>query len=349
MTTHAVATIVKPLPPHLFIRRETGAEMRWEAMAGQGYHTPVDRFFVRNHTATPLLDPSTWRLRLHGDGLRRPLTLTYGQLLAMPPATIDAAVECAGNGRRFYGTQQHQPVEGTAWGLGAIGVARWRGVPLRHLLQLAGLREDAVDVVAEGLDAPFEDHGHVRRPLPVSKALADVLVAYEMNGRPLPPDHGFPARLVVPGWAGTASIKWLGDIEVSTRPVATPWTTAFYRDVSVQPVKSAFELPWEATFVRGRPYILHGRSWSGAGRIVEVEVSFDGGASWRAAEHHGRRLARAWLPWHIGWSPRETGDHVLLARATDEHGAVQPLLAPWHPQGYHFDAVVQHPIRVTAG
>lgn len=345
----AVTTIVKPLPDHLFRLHDGNAEMRWEAMAGAGYHTPTDRFFVRNHTVTPLIDASTWRLRLHGPGVRCPASYTYQQLLAMPSRTIDTAIECAGNGRSLYDTQQREPAPGAQWGLGAIGVARWRGVPLSYLLREAGLRPEAVDVVARGLDAPFEDHGRVRRPLPAGKAMDDVIVAYEMNGEPLPPDHGFPARLVVPGWAGIASIKWLGDLEVATEEIFTPWNTLFYRDITTQPVKSAFELPWDAVLPLGVPHTLHGRSWSGRGRITRVEVSFDGGGSWHPAQHHGRRLVSAWLPWHVQWAPRTPGRHVLMARATDETGATQPLVTPRHPFGYHFDAVVQHPIHVVSG
>ncbi|MEV0147959.1 MULTISPECIES: sulfite oxidase [unclassified Nonomuraea] len=344
----AVTTIVKPLPDHLFRLHDGNAEMRWEAMAGTGYHTPTDRFFVRNHTVTPLIDASTWRLRLHGPGVRCPGSYTYPQLLAMPSRTIDTAIECAGNGRSLYDTQQREPAPGAQWGLGAIGVARWRGVPLSYLLREAGLRPEAVDVVARGLDAPFEDHGRVRRPLPAGKAMDDVIVAYAMNGEPLPPDHGFPARLVVPGWAGIASIKWLGDLEVATEEIFTPWNTLFYRDITTQPIKSAFELPWDAVLPLGVPHTLHGRSWSGRGRITRVEVSLDGGRSWRPAQHHGRLLVSAWLPWHVQWAPRTPGRHVLMARATDETGATQPLVTPRHPFGYHFDAVVQHPIHVVS-
>ncbi len=139
---------------------------------------------------------------------------------------------------------------GTAWGLGAIGVTRWRGVPLAEVLERAGLRDDAVDVMPVGLDDPYVadgiDHGRVRRPLPVGKALDDVLLAYEMNGETLPPDHGFPVRLVVPGWIGIASVKWVGRIEVSTARLWSPWNTKWYpRSFSEQVVKSAFELPWD--------------------------------------------------------------------------------------------------------
>ncbi|MFI6496089.1 sulfite oxidase [Nonomuraea typhae] len=346
---YAAATIVKPLPPELFRSHGASAEMRWDAMAGQGYHTPTDRFFVRNHTFTPAIDAATWQLAIHGDGVRCPTAYTYDQLRAMPARTLDVAIECAGNGRRFYGSQQGEPAPGTQWGLGAIGVARWRGVPLRYLLEQAGVRAAALDVLPRGLDAPFEHYGHVRRPLPVGKAMDDVLVAYEMNGRPLPPDHGFPVRLVVPGWAGIASIKWLGDIEAATRELFTPWNTEFYPEITVNPIKSALELGWNAAIPLGRPQLLRGRSWSGRGRIVKVEVSFDGGRRWRTAEHHGRHLVSAWLPWHIGWVPRQLGEQVILARATDETGATQPPKTPQHPFGYHFDAVVRHPLRVVHG
>ncbi|GGK66528.1 sulfite oxidase [Sphaerisporangium melleum] len=362
-TTPEPGGIVKPLPPDLFIRHGRSAEMRWEAMRGQGYHTPADRFFVRNHTVTPLIDARTWRLLIHGDGVRRPISLSYEELLALPATTADVAIECAGNGRAFFDTQQDQPAPGIQWRLGAVGVARWRGVPLAALLDRAGLTPGAVDVMPRGLDPVYVedgvDQGHVRRPLPLAKALEDVLVAYEMNDRPLPADHGFPARLVVPGWSGIASIKWLGDVEVSTVPLSSPWNTRSYRmfgpghpiggaPLAAQVVKSAFELPWEATLRAGRQHILHGRSWSGTGRVVGVEISTDGGRTWTRAETRGPRLARAWAPWHLAWVPHRPGPHVLMARATDETGAVQPARARFNMLGYHFDGLVEHPVTVVS-
>ncbi|GIH25954.1 sulfite oxidase [Acrocarpospora phusangensis] len=344
--------IVKPLPHDLFIVHGASAEMRWEAMRGQGYHVPNDRFFVRNHTTTPLIDVRTWRLRLHGDGLRAPRSFRYEDLLALPATTRDVAIECAGNGRSFFATQQGTPATGTQWRLGGIGVARWRGVKLSTLLKLAGIAPDAVDLLPTGLDGEYvEDgvnHGHVRRPLPVRKAMADVLVAYEMNGETLPPDHGFPARLVVPGWAGISSIKWLGGIEVARRELTSPWNTGLYRldePLTTQVVKSAFELPWEARLEAGRQHILRGRSWSGRGHIARVEVSVDGGRSWRRA--YTRRTVAAWTPWHFAWCPATPGPYRLMARATDETGATQPEHAAYNPNGYLFDAVVEHPVTVV--
>ncbi|MEU5881777.1 sulfite oxidase [Spirillospora sp. NPDC047279] len=370
-TTAAAADgpIVKPLPPELFITHGTNAETRWEALKGAGLHTPVDRFFVRNHVSTPLIDARTWRLKLWGSGLRgspaedAPVEFSYEDLLGLRAETITAFIECTGNGRGFFTSQQGQQVSGTPWKLGAVGVARWRGVPLSTVLERAGLTRRAVDILPRGLDPEYidkgENLGRVRRPLPVAKALKDVLLAYEMNGEPLAPDHGFPVRLVVPSWVGIASVKWLGDIQVSDQPLFSPWNTRFYRffgpdhpaegsaPLTRMNVKSAFELPWDATLAAGRRHVLTGRSWSGNGRIRTVEVSTDGGATWHRARTHGPHPSRAWVRWEHTWRPPATGRYELLARAVDETGARQPATVPHNTLGYLFGAVVRHPVTVT--
>jgi DMSO/TMAO reductase YedYZ molybdopterin-dependent catalytic subunit len=360
--------IVKPLPPELFIPHGTNAEMRWEAMRGQGLLTPADRFFVRNHVATPRIDARTWRLKLWGTGLHgspgeeRPVRFSYADLLRLPSETITAFIECTGNARGFYTSQQGQQVSGTPWRLGAIGVARWRGVRLSTVLRLAGITREAVDILPRGLDADYVDKGEnlgrVRRPLPVAKAMKDVLLAYEMNGAPLPPDHGYPVRLVVPSWTGIASIKWLGDIQVAAEPLYSPWNTRFYRlfgpgyppegspPVTRANVKSAFELPWEAS-LPAAPQVLRGRSWSGTGRIRHTEISVDGGATWRRARLLDRPDPRGWTRWEFPWRPHTSGPHELLARATDETGASQPFNAPYNTLGYLFGAVVRHAVAVS--
>src|SRR4051794_26370737 len=179
--------------------------------------------------------------------------------------------------------------------LGPFDGARWRGVPLREVLHRAGIKRSAVDVLPAGLDADFisggTNLGKVRRPLPVAKALDDALLVYEMNGEPLPPDHGFPVRLLVPGWIGVASIKWLGQIEVADQPLVSPFNTTLYRligptyppgqpPITTTVVKSAFELAPDAGFALGQRTLLRGRSWSGHGPIREVKVSTDGGSTW---------------------------------------------------------------------
>ncbi|MGW4896648.1 sulfite oxidase [Kitasatospora sp. NPDC004240] len=368
-----VPGIVKPLPAEWFVPRGTNAEMRWDALrAGgerTGLHIPVERFFVRNHTSTPLIDPERWRLRIFGSGLRGApdgpgaVEFDLDDLRRLPSTRIGALIECAGNGRGFYATQQHQSVPGTPWTLGGVGSAQWRGVRLGEVLRRAGLTRRAVDVLPSGLDPEFVtggvNLGRVRRPLPVAKALDDVLLAYEMNGEPLTPDHGAPVRLVVPGWVGIASIKWVGAIEVADGPLYSPWNTDFYRlfgpdhpagggePLSAQVVKSAFELGRGAVLEAGRRHRLHGRSWSGAAAVRRVEVSTDGGSSWRPAELRDTPRADNWTRWSVDWHPEEPGPYELRARATDRRGNTQPEVSVFNREGYLFDAVVVHPVTVA--
>ena len=350
--------IHKPLLPGLMVPHHCAAETRWDAMPKEGRDTPIDRFFVRNHTSTPEVDAATWRLKLFGSGLRgqptadRPVEFGYQDLLSMPSVTQRILIECTGNGRVFFGMQQHEPKPGTPWGLGAVGVATWTGVRLGALLDWAGLNSDAVDVMPRGLDPEYVEHGvnhgRVRRPLPIWKAMDDVLVAYQMNGEPLPPDHGYPVRLVVPNWVGIASIKWLDDIEISNTPLSSPWTTVFYQldgaPLTTLVPKSAFELPWDAELDRRRTHAVYGRSWAGEAPIQRVEVSTDGGRRWQSVPlvEDG-----PWVRWRLGWRPQTPGRRTLMARATDRSGNCQPARTVANPMGYLFGAVVRHRVVVV--
>jgi DMSO/TMAO reductase YedYZ molybdopterin-dependent catalytic subunit len=363
----ATSPIVKPLRSEWFDVYGSNAEMRWDAVRGLGYVIPNERFFVRDHTSTPLIDATDWRLSVFGSGLRgqpdlrRACEFDYEALRSLPSRELTCSVECAGNGRSFFAIQQGTPATGTPWKLGAIGVARWRGVRLSEVLERAGITARAVDVMPQGLDPTVVssgvDTGHVRRPLSVEKALDDVLLAYEMNGEPLPPDHGFPVRLVVPGWVGIASIKWVGQLEVSEQPLFSPWNTTSYRltgpsyppdeaPLTEQPVKSAFELASNAHLLAGRSHLLRGRSWSGHAAVRSVEVSTDGGATWQCAHLHGPNLPRAWVRWHFYWHRPAAGRYQLLARATDRRGFTQPDSVPFNDGGYLFWGVVRHPVIV---
>ena len=226
--------ILKPTPPAWFVSYGTNAEMRWDSVDHDRFRTPQSRLFVRDHTRTPRIDPETYRLAVFGDGLERPTggagatRLSLRDLRALPRTRITTVHECTGNGRSFFGSQQGTPTPGTQWTLGAVGAVTWEGVRLAEVLRRLGVSRDAVDVMATGLDPSYvdkgTDHGPVRRPLPVAKALDDAVLAWGMNGRDLLPDHGFPLRLVVPGWVGIASIKWLGSLEVSRSRLTSPWT-----------------------------------------------------------------------------------------------------------------------------
>jgi DMSO/TMAO reductase YedYZ molybdopterin-dependent catalytic subunit len=355
----ALPPIVKPTPEDVFRILGTNRETRFEAFKGAGYLTPAPLFFVRNHTTTPRIDVNTWRLRIEGPGVSNPTSFSLDDLLQLPSVTLTRAIECAGNGRSFFESQQGTPVSGTAWRLGAIGVGRWTGVRLSTLLDRAGLKSTAVDVLPEGLDDEFGVDGRVRRPIPVGRALEDdVLVVYGMNGNALPPDHGFPARLLVPGWVGIANIKWLGRITVHEEPVLTPWNTTTYRlfdnpvdypdqpIVTTQTIKSAFELPFPATLRPGM-HVITGRSWSAAGTIARVDVSFDGGQTYAPATlKKDGNDHQAWAEWEIRWLAR-AGTYTFKARALDSAGNTQPVTVPFNSQGYLFSAVVGHPVTVA--
>jgi DMSO/TMAO reductase YedYZ molybdopterin-dependent catalytic subunit len=361
------AKIAKPLPAEWFIAHDTNAEMRWESAHEQRLATANNRFFVRNHTQTPRIDATTYRLRIFGDGLRgaptaeEPLSLSLDELREFAPYTLSAFLECTGNGRALFAIQQQMAVPGTPWLLGGIGMATWSGVRLSSVLRWASLRSDALNVMATGLDDPYVyrgvDYGRVRRPLPIHKALDDCMLVLEMNGEPLPLDHGYPLRLLVPGWVGIASIKWLGQLEVSSRPLESPWNTIWYRmtggeypsdspPLSEVPVRSTFEIPWGARFVAGVPVTLHGRSWSGAAPIERVEVSLDGGATWQRLQLSGPSRRHSWAHWKVRWVPPSVGTYELLARATDKDGRTQPDTVPFNSEGYLFWAVVRHPVTV---
>jgi DMSO/TMAO reductase YedYZ molybdopterin-dependent catalytic subunit len=360
-------SILKPLPPSWFIDYGTNAETRWDSVDPSSYRTPQTRLFVRNHTQTPKIDAADYRLHVFGDGLRDPAGVhldLHDLRRRFRTVEVTSVHECTGNGRGFYATQQAQPASGTPWKLGAVGTVTWEGVLLRDVLERAGLRPDAVSVQGAGLDPSYVDkgvdHGPVRRPFPISKALDDALLAWGANGEALLPDHGYPLRLVLPGWVGIASIKWLGSLEVSTTELTSPWNTQWYNvggPLTVNPVRSAWELAWDATIRSRRTVELTGRSWSGAAPIARVAVSTDGGATWSRARlrpspgvdrgHDARTTGHGWTRWTHAWPAPAPGDYELLARATDEVGRTQPDVAAYNPNGYFFDAVVRHPVTVV--
>lgn len=352
----AAPLVVKPTPPDLFYDFSSNKEMRWENMATRGYLVPNELFFVRNHTRTPRVDIGTWRLRVEGSGVSRPLELSYDDLLSMPPASVIRYVECAGNGRSFFELTYGRRASGTQWRLGAVGVAEWTGVRLRDVLERAGLKRTARDVMPEGLDDL-----KVRRPMSIEKALEDdTLLVYAMNGQTLPPDHGFPVRALTPGWIGIANIKWVGRIEVSEQPLFSAWNTDTYVLIgpdfkpqppargpilSTQSLKSAFELPWDGEIRAGRR-VVRGRAWSPFGRIVKVEYSLDRGVTWQTSTLREPNIARAWVRWDFEWDSRG-GSYSLRSRATDEKGNTQPTIVPFNEQGYLYNAVIGHPITVV--
>jgi len=352
-----VRNINKPTPEQFFIPLGTNAETRLEVMANREYAMPNGLFFVRSHTSSPLVDPKTWTLSIEGAGVARPFQLTYDELLKLPTHTVTRYVECAGNGRSFFDTLLKNPAQGGQWRLGAYGVAEWTGVRLRDILNAAGILSAAVDVMPIGMDST-----RVERPMPVDKAMEDdTLVAYMMNGDIIPIDHGFPARVLAPGWVGINSVKWVNRITVSTEPIRTDKNTTSYvlvgpdyqpqppalgPPVNSQVIKSALCLPWPATLRAGQQKVV-GYAWSPFGKIRGVEMSTDGGKTFENASLAGPNVEQAGTRWEYSFSatPAVTS---LTPRATDEAGNVQHDISEqkWNQQGYLFGAMVPHPVEV---
>jgi DMSO/TMAO reductase YedYZ molybdopterin-dependent catalytic subunit len=300
--------------------------------------TPNRLFFVRNHFAVPAADLENWKLRVEGC-VAQPAEWTWEELNSLPERSVFATVECAGNGRSFL--QPH--VHGVQWGAGAIGHAEWTGIPLRLVLQKARLRPEAVEVLFEGADTGTEaDHPEpmaFARSLPMDKALdPDTLLATRMNGELLEPSHGFPLRLLVPGWYGVASVKWLRHIEVLDRPFLGYFQTTKYTIqrqgpagtewVAVGPmaIKSEIVRPHPGELLGVGTNRIFGVAWAGPEAVAGVEVSTDGGRHWAGAELIGPRAPYSWTLWEYLWEVAEPGAYRLVARATSATGQVQPAL-----------------------
>jgi sulfane dehydrogenase subunit SoxC len=325
--------------------------------------TPPGLHYVLTHYDIPALDPADWALQVTG-AVERPLRLSLADLQERAGASARVTLECAGNGRaRLEPRPVSQP-----WLLEAVGTAEWSGTPLAPLLQEAGLSPDAVDVVFTGADHGVERgvEQDYARGLPVAEALRpDALLAWAMDGAALPPQHGAPLRLVVPGWYGMAQVKWLTRIEVLTRPFTGYQNATAYRVVTGpgdpgEPVtrirpRALMSPPGfpdfmsRERFVPAGPVTLTGRAWSGRAPVTAVEVSTDGGSSWSAAELAAADPAHpfAWRSWSSVWTAEE-GSTELLVRATDATGEVQPVEQRWNRQGMANNLVQRVPVTVLA-
>ena len=323
--------------------------------------TPVGLHYLLIHYDIPEVDAESWRLRVDGEvELERSLSLD--ELRAMPSAEIVSTMECAGNGRaRLKPRPVSQP-----WLLEAVGTARWRGVALLSVLERVGRRRGATHVLFTGLDGGVEGgiEQRYQRALPLAEAMrTEVLLAYEMNGAPLPPQHGFPLRLVTPGWYGMTNVKWLESITLLDAPFegyqqshayrfrldeddeGTPVTRMQPRALMVPPGVPEF-LSRDRT-VHETPVVVRGRAWSGWAPVVSVEVSVDGGATWNEAQlDDDGGSPWAWRGWRFEWSP-EPGEYVVACRATDERGTGQPADAVWNVGGYANTAVQRVTVTVA--
>lgn len=327
--------------------------------------TPVEHFYVRSHAVAPKLDPGTFKVSVEGL-VQRPMQFTLGELTGkLQPRTVTATMTCAGNRRNEH--SKIKKIDGVPWGEGAIGNANWTGIRLADLLKKAGIRESAKHIWFEGADR-IPKGGDVITfggSIPLEKALEDAtpaLVAYEMNGKPLTADHGFPLRTVVPGYIGARSVKWLRRIVVSDRPSPNHYLQGAYKLVEEETpeflakappiyeyiLNSAICVPASGSKVDSpvdvRGYVL------GPGdphvTVAKVEVSADGGKSWTQAKLLGKEMPYCWRLWQVNIDLPE-GSTELIVRATDSQGNQQPQTVPWNVKGYMYNA--WHHVPVTTG
>ena len=315
--------------------------------------TPNDVFYVRCHMPVPAqLDEAAWKLAVGGE-VGSPLTLSVAELKQMPSASVTVTLECAGNGRVFF----DPPVAGIQWRKGAVGTSKWTGVRLADLLKRAGAKSGMTHVHASGADRPMGTQPPFVRQVPMAKALApDTLVAYAMNDQPIPTAHGFPLRLVVPGWEGAYAIKWLNTLTVAAKEQDGFWVQTGYRYPTkrVAPgsavdakdmapltglvVKSLITRPLDGAVVPPGAVTVAGFAWAGDRDIAKVDVSVDAGATWQPAKLTGQAVKYAWRRFEFTFTATTQDTHTILSRATDSGGAVQPVVPAWNPSGYLWNA-----------
>lgn len=344
-----------------------GLEMPLEKQ--QGIITPNVDFFICHDAPTPVIAEEGWRLSVEGDAVTNPLRLSLPDLEAMEQVTLGVLIECAGNHRQLFEDVMGEPlnrrphVTELRWHLGGLGMAEWQGVRLADVLTMAGITDEAHHVMPVGLDRGKEGDDGICVPMPVGKAMhPDTLIALRMNGEPLPPDHGFPARTIVPGWVGTYSIKWLDRIEVTREHrwvernveryvlMGEAWNGEDFSPakgppITKHPIRSSLALPWPARFLVG-PQRLRGYARGAEEPIVRVTWSADHGETWQDAELLSPSDRYAWVEFAFTWDATP-GDHVLMTRAYDAAGDCQVLDQPFNNGGYVFSMVHPHPVVVA--
>jgi DMSO/TMAO reductase YedYZ molybdopterin-dependent catalytic subunit len=324
--------------------------------------TPNDLFYVRHHSYAARVEGSGWKLVIDGE-VERPFSLTLDEVKALPRASVTVTLECAGNGRAFF----DPPVAGIQWEKGAVGTARWTGARLSDVLKRAGVKPSGRYVLLDGADRPVGKMPDFVRNVPLEKALhPDTILAYEMNGAPLPALHGAPLRAVVPGWEGAYAVKWLTHVQVIAAEHDGFFVKTAYRyptrrvapGAAVDPkemapltglvVKSLITAPLNATTHRVGALRVAGFAWAGEIDISRVDVSIDNGATWREARLGAERERYAWRAFTHEFSINAPGSYLVMARATDLRGNTQPVAPQWNPSGYLWNVIDQVRINVEA-
>jgi sulfite oxidase len=349
---------------NMLVRSARPEDLEMPLSGFSDYITPIEHFFVRTHVYAPRVNMNDWRLKVDGE-VATPLTMTMEDVKRLPTVELVSVVECAGNGRGFY----RPSMPGLQWAHGGVGNGRWRGVRLADVLERAGVKDSARDILFNGADVPIGTMPDFRRSIPIKKALdSNTLLAYDMNGEVLPVAHGFPLRVVTPGWAGDSWIKWVTSISVLDKEDEGFWMKRAYRQPG-RPVEPGTAVPLEQTepvtslrvksviaapldgshVVNSRPVTINGVAWSGdAGPVTAVDISVDGGRSWRpAALKRDQRTQFGWRQWEYRWTPTREAYYIILSRARDAAGNTQPLDQEWNPSGYGWNVVPRVGVNVV--
>jgi DMSO/TMAO reductase YedYZ molybdopterin-dependent catalytic subunit len=318
--------------------------------------TPNPVFFDRNQGAIPRrrIALARWRLSVEGE-IATPLALTFDAIRRMPKAIAADTLECSGNGRSLLTEKS----AGNPWTIGGVGNAVWSGVWLKEVLNRAGLKPAAAHVAFEGFDRPLGSAGvKFIRSIPLDKALSSTLLAYEMNGEPLPLKHGYPLRALALGWTGANCVKWLQRITVMDRPWSGFFMDNVYRvfqkgqepqcgeGVTAMKLKSIITQPVSGATLPAGTVLVLGAAYAGEAHVEKVDVSLDSGTSWQPAEFIGPDEPYAWRQWQYVWKQTGRGDYTLMARATDHQGRQQPMQAEWNALGYGNNGVHEHAVTV---
>jgi DMSO/TMAO reductase YedYZ molybdopterin-dependent catalytic subunit len=308
-------------------------------------------FFLRSNNRPPDLEPNDWQMRVDGR-VRQPVTVDLAALKALPSVTQEMWLECAGNSRSRW----TPPGEGNQWDDQAVSNARFTGVPLSTFLDQAGVESDAVEVVASGHDLDAQGTPFQRSlPLDVARK-SEVILAYAMNDEPIPSANGGPVRLLVPRWAGIASVKWPRRIEVVNAPYRGYYNAQRYilvdgkgdtfGVVREMPVKSIMAWPNEGDHVSGGQHTVFGFAWSGYAPIERVDISTDDQQTWSAARLTRGEGPLAWARWEFDWRTSGSGAKQIAVRARDAAGNVQPRQATWNKFGYQMNAILVRTVNI---
>lgn len=342
--------------PHLITRSLTPEIQETPIHFVEDRDTPSHLAFRRNHFPYPVKFLHSPFLTITGS-VKTPITFSYNQIISMPSRTVISLLECSGNKRAFF----EPKVFGDQWTGGAISQGKWKGVPLHYLLSLTGIKAGAREIVFHGADSGIkkEQHVYFERSLPLEKALdSQVIVAWEHNQKPISPKHGFPFRLIVPGWYAMASVKWLKTIRVIDHSFSGPFQIEDYvyfpyknQDKSSIPVttnrvNSIIQQPVDRQILKPGHHEITGLAWTGEGVITSVEISVDNGGAWKPAFIANKPQKYQWVKWSSSYAFEKSQEYIIKVRAYDSEGQSQPEQAFWNRKGYGYNEISQITVQI---